>query len=255
MPAFAGFVLAVALAAPAAPARAACSKPMTMVAEHYPPYLFEDPAEPGLDVKLARAIFEEAGCQLIVAPAMPPLARWDYFAQGKFDVMTGVSDVAERRSFARFSLPYRQERVAVFMRAADAATLGDVDSFESMRERHLTMLVPRTGWYGSEYESRKAALMSAGVLTEFTTINQGVQRLKAGRAAFIMADEVTVRYECERFSVRVRALPIRVNDAPVHLILSKASTTEDDIARLNAAIARLEARGALEAIRRPYSLR
>ncbi len=52
--------------------------------------------------------------------------------------------------------------------------------------------------------------------------------------------------------MRLVALPYSVLRAPVHLMFNAASTSAADIKKIDAAIARLEKRGALKAIRDSY---
>jgi polar amino acid transport system substrate-binding protein len=55
--------------------------------------------------------------------------------------------------------------------------------------------------------------------------------------------------------VALAALPYVPFRAPVHLMLNAASTTQQQLERINAAIARLEHDGTLPAIRMRYGVR
>ena len=76
--------------------------------------------------------------------------------------------------------------------------------------------------------------------------------LDAGRADLLMGDVLAVRHEARLQGVALSTLPFLALRAPVHLMLNAHSTSTADLARLNAAITRLEQRGALAAIRSSY---
>ncbi|MNR49989.1 hypothetical protein D3C85_1694470 [compost metagenome] len=78
---------------------------------------------------------------------------------------------------------------------------------------------------------------------------------KAGRGELIMGDAAAVRAEARRLGVALAALPFVPFRAPVHLMLNAASTTPQQLERINAAIAQLEQNGTLAAIRVRYGLR
>ncbi|AKS40757.1 substrate-binding periplasmic protein [Wenzhouxiangella marina] len=69
----------------------------------------------GLDVELVRMIGERIGCQFDLVQG-----NWaDLLHQlqsGGLDVLAGATRTPERESFARFSIPYREERFALFVR-------------------------------------------------------------------------------------------------------------------------------------------
>jgi polar amino acid transport system substrate-binding protein len=247
-------ILLAAGALCAAPA-SACSKTMTMVTEEWPPYNYGSDQRKGLDVELAQAIFDEAGCKLVAGPPLPTVRRMMLFEQGSFDLMLAASDVPHRRQFARFSSAYRFETVGLFALEKNFAQLRDLDSFEAIGQRGLRLLAPTIGWYGPAYERSYAALKAGGQLSDYGSIEQGVRMLAANRGALIMGDTVAVQHQSQLSGVPLRQLPFVVLHAPVHLMLSKASTTAADLARIDAAIARLEKNGALKAIRQRYAPR
>lgn len=236
---------------------AACSRPLNMVSEEWPPYSFtnEDNVQTGLDMDMAKAILKEAGCVLVTAPPLPAVRRQLLFERGEFDLMLAATDTPERRRFARFSNPYRHETVALFVLARDHARYAGVNGMAALARTQAALLAPRVGWYGPEFARAAPDLRAGGRLFEFSTLDQGLRMLSAGRAPLIMGDRAAVLYEAQRQKLAVRQLPFVLQQAPVHLMLSRTSTTSDDLARINAAIARLEKNGALQTLRGRYGLR
>lgn len=254
MAALRALILALAAGAfAAAPAWAACSKPLRMVAEEWPPYTFHFGNEvlTGLDVELARAILDEAGCTLVADPLVPIVRRMVMFERGEIDLMLAASDTPERRRFARFTSAYRIERVGLFVLARDYERYRGLTGFDA----HIALLAPTLGWYGKQYEQARPRIKAAGRLSTYSTVQQGMRMLAAQRAPMIMGDVAVLEYEARNQQLEVRQLPYVVLQAPVHMMLSRASTTAADVARINAAIARLEKNGSLKAIRAAYGVR
>ena len=237
-------------------AHAACSKPLTMVAEEWPPYSYTDVdgQQVGLDIALARAIVADAGCTLSILPAVPPLRRTQMFEQGKIDLLLAATDRPARRRVGRFTAPYRNETVGMFTLASHAAAYRTVDSFDAADALGLSVLAPRVGWYGTAYARHVPALRAAGRLFEYGTIEQGMRMLSAERAQLIIGDVVAINDAASRARLNLHQLPVALHSAPVHLLLSRASTTAADQAALDVAIARLDQAGVLQTIRARYGL-
>jgi len=244
-------LLSAALCALAAPGNA-CN--LKIAPEPWPPYIFIDERGglSGLDYELAQAIMKEAGCTLQVQMALPSLRRQMEFRQGKLDLTLGASDTAERRSFARFSLPYRSETVGLFTSPANAARYRGLDGFDAILRQRVTLLTPRGGWYGDGYARAQHQLDAAGIRSPYSSYELGMRMFKAGRADVIMGDSAALRHEAERQGVALAAMPWVPFRAPAHLMLNAASTSAADLARINAAITRLEQSGVLGAIRARY---
>jgi polar amino acid transport system substrate-binding protein len=249
--------LVAALAASAAlDAAAACSKPLVMATEPWPPYVITDPGKTGgLDIELAQAVTREAGCQLVVSDAIPTVRRMILFQRGSFDLMLAASDIPERRGFARFTLPYRHETVGLFTLSSRAGSMRALAGLEGLAGSRHKILVPRIGWYGERFAALRPQFVRQARLYDYGTLAQGMQMLKAGRADLLMADQAAVAYAARHAGIQVERLPLVVYSAPVSFMLSKASTVPADVEALDGAIARLEKSGALQAIRDRYGLR
>jgi polar amino acid transport system substrate-binding protein len=249
-----GAVLACALSL-AGGAAAGCSAPIVMGTGQLEPYGYFDAHKRyvGMDVEMIRAIIAEAGCTLSYAPLMPDGRNLLLFEQGKIDLMAGASRTAARLKWARFSVAYRQETIGLFAVADRRGA--PVASFAEFVGQPLTLLAPRAGWYGAEYERHKARLKAGGRLSQFDNLAQGVRMLAARRAQFILGDAAGVEHAAARLGVTLRPLPFWLVQAPVHLMFSRATMSDADVARIDAAIVRLQQRGVLGQIQRGYGPR
>ncbi|MGK5038063.1 substrate-binding periplasmic protein [Janthinobacterium sp. LB3P118] len=245
------FLFAAVLGLSALPA-VACR--MTMALEQWPPYVYRDAQGryTGLDLELLKAIFKEARCTLVTLPELPTARRQLLFQKGGLDLMLAASDTPERRSYARFSISYRDEAVGLFSKSGSPADHRQIGSFEQLARGKSTLLAPKVGWYGAQYAAIRPALEKAGRLNTFGSFQQGVRMLDAGRADLLLGDVLAVRHEARLQGVPLTALPFLALRAPVHLMLNTRTTSAADLARLNAAITHLEQRGVLTAIRHSY---
>jgi len=244
-------------AALALPAVAAHGCTLRMALEQWPPYIYSNAGgeSAGMDLELSRAIFKEAGCTLVLQPELPPARRQIMFEQGGLDVLLAASDTPERHRYARFSAAYRYESVGLFTRPDRLARYRRLGSLDAVLKQQFPLLAPKVGWYGSSYAHALIRLEGNGRLSTFTTFEQGVRMFNAGRADFILGDRNAVRYAARQQGVALAPLPFTVLRAPVYLMLNKANTTPAELARINAAIARLEQRGVLAGIRDNYGER
>jgi polar amino acid transport system substrate-binding protein len=244
-------------AALAFPAVAAHGCMFRMALEQWPPYIYSNAKgeSTGMDLELTRAILKEAGCTLTLETELPPARRQVVFEQGGLDLLLAASDTPERRRYARFSTAYRHEAVGLFTRPDRLARYQRLDSLDAVLRLQAPLLAPKVGWYGSGYADAISKLEGNGRLSTFTTFEQGVRMLKAGRADLILGDRNALRYAARQQGVELAPLPFTVLRAPVHLMLNKANTTAAELARINAAIERLEQRGVLAGIRDNYGER
>jgi len=223
--------------------------------EDWPPYMYRSGGKlTGIDYELITAILAHARCRLKLEEEVPPARRQMLFQQGRLDIMLAASDTPERRGFARFSLPYRSETVGLFALSGKLARYRNADSFGALVALNTPLLTPRVGFYGPDYERAVPALTANGKHSTFTTFEQGIRMLQAGRGDVIMGDAVALRHVALRMGVRLEALPFVPFRAPVHMMLNAASTTREQLARINQAITQLEQNGSLGVIRARYGV-
>jgi polar amino acid transport system substrate-binding protein len=206
----------------------------------------------GMDLELADAILAEAKCELVLSDGISRLRRDLLFSQGQVDLMLAASITPERQLIARFSAPYRMEVVRLFAAADNAARYEGIRNFDDILRLGERVLVPSGGWYGPDFANAEARLQSSGMLSTYKNFDQGLQMLAAGRGGLIMGDILGLNKAAQKAGVRIVPIPYVVLRAPVHLMLNRATISEQQVQRIDAAIAKLEARGVLKAIRHKY---
>jgi polar amino acid transport system substrate-binding protein len=234
----------------------ACSKAMKMALENWPPYVFVDAKgqAAGLDIELAQAVFKEAGCTLIILAELPRKRRLNMFMKGHLDLMLAASDTPERRSFSWFTAPYRKESISLFTLSSQLNKYRDLTDFAMILDKKISLLVPNAGWYGEDYKAHSLGLYEANLISPFETFAQAVKMLASHRAELVLGDTAALINEAKQMNIKIQPLPMVISNDQVSFMLSKKSSTLEDIQVLNAAIARLEKRGVLAKIRKNYGL-
>lgn len=246
------FVLVALLVSCAA--HAACSRTLRVPFEDWPPYAQRDArGEPaGLDFELLRAVAEQAGCKLAFVYDLPRKRRLLMFQQGALDLLVAASATEERRGYAWFTRSYRDEEMAALARSGDAVALA-TGSLDELLARRIPVIAPNSGWYGADYERLQASFESAGLLTRYEGYANGVRLLLFERGRVLIGDRYALADSIRSQAIPgIAALPFSVNRSPVHFMLSRQSLTPADLAALDQAVAQLERRGALRAIRNRY---
>lgn len=206
----------------------------------------------GMDLELADAIMAEAKCTLVFSDGVSRLRRDLLFSQGQVDLMLAASNTPERQAIARFSTPYRMEVVRLFTLPETLPRYDGVKSFDDILRLGERVLAPSGGWYGPDFASAEPKLQARGQLSTYKSFDQGLKMLEAGRGGLIMGDFLGLKKSAAATGVAIVPLSFVVLRAPVHLMLNRANIGEAELQRINAAIARLETRGTLKAIRHKY---
>lgn len=234
-------------------ATAACSRALRVPVEDWPPYAYRDVGKQpaGLDIELLQAVAREAGCVLQFHFDIPRKRRLLMFQQGELDLLIAASITAERRAYAYFTRPYRDEVVAALIRAEDATSLNLV-SLEQLLQKRIALVVPNAGWYGDAYARLLPAFEAAGLITRYEDYAQGVRQLAAGRGKVLIGDYEALLVAGKAGQLSLTTLPFDINRNPVHFMLSRASLGAADLASLDRAILSLVRRGELRAIAARY---
>ncbi|MEA5445152.1 transporter substrate-binding domain-containing protein [Gammaproteobacteria bacterium AB-CW1] len=117
------------------------------------PYQYRTPTGEvaGLDVELVSAAAEKAGCELEYHQAdfVSLLAA---LRDGEIDFIPGATRTAAREEFAYFSIPYRDETFAIWVRAEDLDLYQD-ESLESLLQQRRRVGLTEGFLYGDEAEA------------------------------------------------------------------------------------------------------
>ena len=157
---FVGFVL---LALPGS-VNAAAAAPMLELpcqravvsrsATNMPPYSFLDEKQQltGYRIEFMQQLFGRLGCKLEVLTDSPWKRALMLLESGEIDVLMNASKSSDREAYAWFSTPYEDEKVAVFVAAAQRDQLR-LKQLADIAEKGYSVGIIRGNFYGSQFSA------------------------------------------------------------------------------------------------------
>lgn len=221
------------------PGMGSCEKRFSMShSGDYVPYQFTDIKGQlvGLDVEIASHIVSSLGCQLTLEK-LPPKRAQHLLKEGNLDLMAAASITSERHQYAHFSLPYRDESIALFVREDDAVLFNTLTLHKAL-EKQLRIGAGLGGWYGIEYQAIKERALAEGLLMLQNSTEQRIKMLTHKLLDVVIADLYVGYYHGKKYSdlARIIDLPHKLNTDPVHFMLSRKSFSGAQLDSFNQAL-------------------
>ncbi len=219
--------------------------------EQYGVYSFASATgEPtGIDVELFKEAAREAGCR-VQFDELPWARIVAEIEKGTLDVASSASRTRERDAFARFSIPYRQADVALFVRTGEVgryalASLADIVRagfrLGVIAEYHYADAVARL----MEEPAFRAQVEGAA------DYPVNIQKLLHGRIDGFLADDVGVMISEARAvgaEERIERYPLFIAAEDLHYMFSHAAVDAATVEAIDRSLARMAADGRLQAI-------
>lgn len=195
----------------------------------------------GLDVELLNAIFLRAGYQAKFNE-MPWARVLHELKFGTVQLTMSANITAERQQYARFSHPYREEETAIIIRRQDVERWRGITTLEQLintPDFHIGVL---KGFdYGNTFRQLMARPELQPRLQMRLRLDQLLKMLQGGRIqGFILDPHGLQGWQGKDEAQDQLYTLLRIEVTPVHLMLSKESTTEAQLQRINQAIAQLK---------------
>lgn len=249
-----GLVRAVAAILPLwAGAASACE--LRVGWEPYAPYTFADEQgnATGVDVDLITAIADEIGCSVV--PVELPWARiLKEIEQGSLDVATSASWTEERATWGRFSEPYREAEVAIYVRL-DEADRYQLQSLADVPAQQLRLGVIVDYYYGDAVAAEIGKPEIVAWIDGAPDYPTNIRKLVNGRIDGFLAEDVAVMdTELERMGMsdRVERYPLRIQGEKLRFMFSRATIGQELVTKVDATLAAMRADGRLDAITAKY---
>ena len=225
--------------------------------EPWEPYQFElGNNVTGLDNDIVKAVFEKAGCA--VKFVKRPWARTLIEVEsGTVDLTPGASALEERKKYANFSDPYRDELMVLMVRKGESAKY-PLTKLEDIKSIKFSLGIVRDYFYSEDF---KTALLSPNFkarVSEVSDDDTNLKKLVAGRIDGLLIDKYAGPYLAKKqgFGDQVEIHPVKVdsnnNGNNVHLMFSKKSVPVETIDKINAALQALRASGEYDKIINGY---
>lgn len=190
----------------------------------------------GMDVDIAIAVTKLMGCTLSLRE-LPAKRAQHLLKEGELDLMAAASITSERHQYAHFSLPYRDEKVVLFVRQDRSIELQGL-TLTSAVQLGLKIGAGLGGWYGIEYQSVKEQALSKKILLLKSSTEQRIKMLVHELLDVAVADLYVGYFHGAKYQRKasIESLPHVLNNDPVHFMLSRKTVNGEQLDAFNQAL-------------------
>nr|WP_307772741.1 transporter substrate-binding domain-containing protein [Aeromonas hydrophila] len=203
------------------------------------PFSFRDQQQQlqGLDIDLLEAIFNRAGFHANYSE-MPWARVLRELEFGTIQLTMSANQTAERDLYARFTLPYRNEETVLLIRRQDKGRWQEITQLSDLLSRpDFTIGLLRDFDYGTDFRTFMQSPQMQQRLLVRLKMEPLIKLLLAGRIQGVVMDPMGLQ------QLNLAGIPLDqlttlldIQQTPVHLMLSRRTTTLQQLQRLDEAI-------------------
>lgn len=203
------------------------------------PFSFRDEQQQlqGLDIDLLEAIFNRAGFHANYSE-MPWARVLRELEFGTIQLTMSANQTAERDLYARFTLPYRNEETVLLIRRQDKGRWQEITQLPDLLSRpDFTIGLLRDFDYGTDFRTFMQSPQMQQRLLVRLKMEPLIKLLLAGRIQGVVMDPMGLQ------QLNLAGIPLDqlttlldIQQTPVHLMLSRRTTTPQQLQRLDEAI-------------------
>ena len=195
----------------------------------------------GLDIDLLNAIFQRANYQATFTE-MPWARVLHELKFGTVQLAMSANITTERQQYARFSHPYREEETAIVIRRQDAERWRGITTLDQLINTPNFHIGVLKGFdYGNTFRQLMARPELQPRLQMRLRLEQLLKMLQGGRIQGFILDPHGLQEWRHKDELQDGLhILLRIELTPVHLMLSKKSTTETQLQQINLAIEQLK---------------
>jgi polar amino acid transport system substrate-binding protein len=199
--------------------------------EQWEPFQFKDHNGnfAGLDLEVVKVALEESGCKANFIET-----SWQRLMvsieNGSMDVAMGASKAPEREKYAYFSIPYRDETYALFLRKNDSDKY-HIQKLDDLVENRLRFGIVRGYYYGEPFNEAMKNPRFKDLVEEAKDDDTNIRKLKTGRIQGCFIDPytgVTKLKEMDLLNEIVKSHFV-VESGKIHAMFSKQSVSSDRV--------------------------
>ncbi|ENC6657800.1 amino acid ABC transporter substrate-binding protein [Aeromonas hydrophila] len=203
------------------------------------PFSFRDEQQQlqGLDIDLLEAIFNRAGFHANYSE-MPWARVLRELEFGTIQLTMSANQTAERDLYARFTLPYRNEETVLLIRRQDKGRWQEITQLSDLLSRpDFTIGLLRDFDYGTDFRTFMQLPQMQQRLLVRLKMEPLIKLLLAGRIQGVVMDPMGLQ-EMNLAGIPLDQLTtlLDIQQTPVHLMLSRRTTTPQQLQRLDEAI-------------------
>lgn len=203
------------------------------------PFSFRDEQQQlqGLDIDLLEAIFNRAGFHANYSE-MPWARVLRELEFGTIQLTMSATQTAERNLYTRFTLPYRNEETVLLIRRQDKGRWQEITQLSDLLSRpDFTIGLLRDFDYGTDFRTFMQSSQMQQRLLVRLKMEPLIKLLLAGRIQGVVMDPMGLQ------QLNLAGIPLDqltplldIQQTPVHLMLSRRTTTQQQLQRLDEAI-------------------
>ncbi|MBI2382188.1 MAG: amino acid ABC transporter substrate-binding protein [Gammaproteobacteria bacterium] len=235
-------------AAAPAPAKTACT--WVMGWDAWEPYQYQDAGGQmqGLDVEVAQALADKAGCKLSFKEDSW-LNLLKGMQEGSIQLLAGASRTPEREQFAWFTDAYRNERFALYVLADKAAERKD-KGLEDLLKAGFKLGVTEGYVFGAEVEGLRDQPAYEPLFITASVSEANYAALQDKSVDGVLDDPVAAGHYLRRreLTAKVVAQGTEFTTGDISVMLGKKSFDEAKFQEVNSALRELVQGGQLNAI-------
>lgn len=213
----------------------------------------------GLDIQVARELFDAAGYSISFSP-MAWSAMLEGLRGGTVDFVMGAYYEKHREPYAYYSTPYRTEEKVIYYHA-NQRELGGIGSLEELMEvltgNPYRMAYVQGYAYGSEeFEDFLKDPPPALDLVLSSGYDHSLEHILEGRVDLFVSNPITMdRMLAERgYSDRVKKLRLDMGKIPVHIMFSKETISAEQVKEFDLVLGELGESGTIRSLHTHFIL-
>lgn len=199
-------------------------------------HLESDGSLSGIDVEFIESLFRKIDCP--VSFVVMPFKRAVFeLANGDIDMMPFASITEERKAFAYFSTPYRNETVGMVFRKEDVGKYR-LTSLDDVIDQGLVLGHEQSAYRGEFFKAFLENPASKPHVFNVVSASEGIKMLSAGRIdAMVEMPAATLAMAAKMgLPDRFAEHPLLLWSDPVHFMYSKKSVSPELIAKIDNAL-------------------
>lgn len=216
-------------------------------------YMDENGRAGGIDVDVIRAIARELSC-LVSFVELPWKRTLLAIETGALDMTSSASLTAERQVFARFSDPYRQADVAIYVRSGESGRF-QLQALRDVVTAGLRLGIVTGYYYGEDFSALMEDAAFVAQVDPAADYDTNIRKLLHGRIdGFIVDDSGVMVSAVRRLGVedQVERHPLALPGDDLHFMFSRKTVDALRVEGINHAIVRMMKDGRLEEIMRTH---
>jgi polar amino acid transport system substrate-binding protein len=191
----------------------------------------------GSDIDLIRQLLSKVSSRLQLQ-FVPEKRAMHMLQQGQVDMLFAASYTPQRAEFAWFSDAYRKEQNVVLIHRQTLSLYPELrqrEAFLALAQRKLIGVYNPAGFYGDTFEQLK---QQPAVKQRSLAVYEPERRLdliSGRRADYTIADNAAVQLDlaARKDGSQFEILPFFLNEADIHLMLSKVTVPQSCVLALN----------------------